>query len=81
MPLFILTKKTTTYIKSQSGWLTAVHLPKRVPFQNPVEIKVNSNLQKDICANYFYETEQNLQCSIRKYLRGIRYGPRIQRLT
>ena len=66
---FHVSKKTKRYIERQSGWLTVVYLPKRSPYLNPVETRINRNLKKDICANYTYETEENLLCSVRKYLR------------
>jgi len=53
---FHVSKKTRQYVERQSGWLTVVHLPKRAPFLNPVETRVNRNLKKDICTNYCYET-------------------------
>ena len=59
------------------GLLTVVYLPKRAPFLNPVETRVNRNLKKDICANYCYETEENLLCSVRKYLRRTGCWPKI----
>ena len=51
---FHINKKTRKYVESQSGWLTVLYLPKRAPFLNLVETKVNRNLKKDICANYCY---------------------------
>lgn len=74
---FHVSKKTRRYIEEQSGWLTAVFLPKRSSFLNLVETKVNRNLQKDICANYCYETEEDLLCSVRKYLRRTGCWPKI----
>jgi transposase len=66
---FHVSKKTKRYMETQSEWLTAVYLPKKAPFLNLVETKVNRNLKKDICANYCYETEEDLICSVRRYLR------------
>ncbi len=74
---FHISKKTKRYIETQSKWLTAVYLPKRSPFLNPVETKVNRNLKKDICANYSYETKADLVCSMRKYLRRMGCWPKI----
>ena len=74
---FHVSKKTTRYIEKQSEWLTVVYLPKRAPFLNPVETRVNRNLKKDICANYCYETEESLLCSVRKYLRRTGCWPNI----
>ena len=66
---FHVSKKSTNYIKRQSEWLTVVYLPKKALFLNPVETRVNRNLKKDICANYCYETEEDLVGSVRRYLR------------
>lgn len=74
---FHVSKKTKKYVESQFGWLTVIHLPKKAPFLNLVETKVNRNLKKDICANYCYETKEDLSCSMRKYLRRIGCWPKI----
>ena len=75
---FHVSKKTKRYMERQSdNWLTVVFLPKRLPFLNPVETKVNRNLKKDVCANYNYETEENLLRYVREYLRKIGSWPRI----
>lgn len=74
---FHVSKKTKQYVESQSKWLTVIYLPKRAPYLNPVETKVNRNLQKDICANYCYETKEKLLCYVRKYLRRVRCWPKI----
>ncbi|HSF50441.1 MAG TPA: hypothetical protein VLA74_06750, partial [Nitrososphaeraceae archaeon] len=47
------------------------------PFLNLVETKVNRNLKKDVCANYNYETEENLLCTVRRYLRCMGSWPKI----
>lgn len=74
---FHVSKKTTRYIEEQSKWLTVLYLPKKAPFLNLVETKVNRNLKKDICANYCYETKNELLCSMRKYLRRMGCWPKI----
>lgn len=74
---FHVSKKTRQYAEKQSEWLTIVYLPKRSPFLNPVETKVNRNLKKDVCANYCYKTKKDLLCSVRKYLRRIGCWPKI----
>ena len=73
---FHVSKKTRQYVERQSEWLTVVYLPKRSPFLNPVETRINRNIKKDICANYCYETEENLLCSVLKYLRRTGVDPR-----
>ena len=74
---FHVSKKTKHYMEKQSDWLTVLFLPTRAPFLNIVETKVNRNLKKDVCANYNYETEYNLLCTVRRYLRCIGSWPKI----
>ena len=75
---FHVSKKTKQFIERQSDdWLTVLFLPKRSPFLNLVETKVNRNLKKDVCANYNYETEYSLLCAVRKYLRNIGSWPKL----
>jgi DDE superfamily endonuclease len=74
---FHVSKKTKHYMEKQSDWLTVLFLPTRAPFLNPVETKVNRNLKKDVCANYNYETEENLLCTVRRYLRCMGSWPKI----
>jgi len=75
---FHISKKTKQFIGKQSeDWLTVLFLPRHAPFLNIVETKVNRNLKKDICANYNYETEENLLCTVRRYLRYFGCWPKI----
>lgn len=74
---FHVSKKTKQFMERQSYWLTAIFLPTRAPFLNLVETKVNRNLKKDVCANYNYETEENLLYVVRKYLRKIGSWPKL----
>ena len=74
---FHVSKKTKQHIERQSYWLTVLFLPTRAPFLNLVETKVNRNLKKDVCANYNYETEENLLCTVRRYLRPMDSWPKI----
>ena len=74
---FHVSKKTKQFIEKQSDWLTVLFLPTRAPFLNPVETQVNRNLKKDVCANYNYETEDNLLCTVRQYLRCMGRWPKI----
>ena len=67
---FHLSNNTKQFIEKQSeDWLTVLFLPTHTPFLNIVETKVNRNLKKDVCANYNYGTEDNLLCTVRRYLR------------
>ena len=74
---FHVSNKTKQYMKKQSYWLTVLFLPTRASFLNIVETKVNRNLKKDVCANYNYETEENLLCTVRRYLRCFGSWPKI----
>jgi len=74
---FHVSKKTKQFLEKQSDWLTVLFLPTRSPFLNLVETRVNRNLKKDVCANYNYETEENLLCTVRKYLRKIGSWPKL----
>ena len=74
---FHVSKKTKQYMQRQSDWLTVLFLPKRSPYLNLVETKVNRNLKKDVCANYNYETENSLLCIVRRYLRCMGSWPKI----
>ena len=74
---FHTSNKTKRYIEKHSNWLTVLFLPTRASFLNIVETKVNRNLKKDICANYNYETEENLLCTVRRYLRCFGCWPKI----
>lgn len=74
---FHVSNKTKQYMEKQSYWLTAIFLPIRAPFLNIVETKVNRNLKKDVCSNYNYETEDNLLCTVRRYLRCFGCWPKI----
>ena len=68
---FHVIRKTKQFIEKQSNWLTVIFLPKRSPNLNLVEIKVNRNLKKDVCANHNYQTEENLINAVKRYLRSI----------
>jgi hypothetical protein len=74
---FHVSNNTKQYMENQSNWLTVLFLPRRAPFLNIVETKVNRNLKKDVCANYNYETEENLLCTVRRYLRCFGCWPKI----
>jgi hypothetical protein len=68
---FHVSRKTKYFLNKQAQWLNVIYLPKRSPNLNPVETKVNRNLKKDTCANYNYQSEENLIAAVTKYLRSI----------
>ena len=51
-----VSKITREYVNAQKKdcWLTVIHLPKRAPYLNPNERKVNQKIKLDVCANRFY---------------------------
>jgi hypothetical protein len=49
---FHISKMTREYIngqKKEDCWLTVIHLPKRAPYLNPNERKVNQRIKSDVC--------------------------------
>jgi transposase len=74
---FHVSTKTVKFIEEQSDWLTIIFLPKRSPNLNPVEIRVNRNLKKDVCANHNYQSEKRLINTVRKYLGDIGSWPKL----
>ena len=43
------------YVNAQKDWLTIIHLPKKTPYMNPNERRVNQQIKSDVCANRFYQ--------------------------
>jgi DDE superfamily endonuclease len=56
------------YINTQKDWLTIIHLPKKAPYLNPNERKVNQRIKSDVCANRFYEHIEDQKAAISEYL-------------
>jgi hypothetical protein len=56
------------YVKVQKDWLTIVHLPKKAPYLNPNERKVNQQIKSDVCANRFYEHMEEQKAAVSEYL-------------
>ena len=56
------------YIGAQKDWLTIIHLPKKAPYLNPNERKVNQRIKSDVCANRFYEHIEDQKAAITEYL-------------
>ena len=45
-----ISKITREYVnKQKKDWLTVIHLPKRAPYLNPNERKVNQKIKSDVC--------------------------------
>ena len=56
------------YIKIQKDWLTIIYLPKKAPYLNPNERKVNQQIKSYVCANRFYENIENQKAAVSEYL-------------
>ena len=54
--------------KEEEDWLTIIHLPKKAPYLNPNERKVNQQIKSDVCANRFYEHIEEQKTAISEYL-------------
>ena len=47
---FHISRMVNYYVKAQKDWLTMIHLPKKAPYLNPNERKVNERIKSDVCA-------------------------------
>lgn len=65
---FHVSKMVRGYISAQKDWLTVINLPKRAPYLNPNERKVNQQMKSDVCANRFYPNPEEQKIAISKYL-------------
>ena len=65
---FHLSMTVRKYINTQKDWLTIIHLPKKAPYLNPNERKVNERIKSDVCTNRFYEHIEDQKAAISEYL-------------
>jgi hypothetical protein len=65
---FHVSKMMNDYIKTQKDWLTTIHLPKKAPYLNPNERKVNQLIKSCVCANRFYENIEDQKAAVSEYL-------------
>jgi hypothetical protein len=65
---FHVSKMTNDYIKTQKDWLTIIYLPKKAPYLNPNERKVNQQIKSNICANRFYYHIEEQKTAVSEYL-------------
>jgi transposase len=63
-----VSRTALNYIDAQKDWLTIIHLPKKAPYLNPNERKVNQRIKTDVCANRFYEHIEDQKAAISEYL-------------
>jgi hypothetical protein len=48
--------------------LTIIYIPKKAPYLNPNERKVNQQIKSDVCANRFYEHMEEQKAAVSEYL-------------
>ena len=65
---FHVSKEVQDYINTQKEWLTTICLPKKAPYLNPNERKVNQQIKSDVCANRFYKNIEDQKASVSEYL-------------
>ena len=65
---FHVSKMMNDYIKNQKDWLTIIYLPKKAPYLNPNERKINQQIKSNICANRFYDHIEEQKTAISEYL-------------
>jgi hypothetical protein len=65
---FHVSKMMNNYIKTQKDWLTIIYLPKKAPYLNPNERKVNQQIKSNICANRFYDHIEEQKTAVSEYL-------------
>lgn len=65
---FHISKRTNDYINAQKHWLTIIYLPKKAPYLNPNERKVNQQIKSCVCANRFYEDIQDQRAAVSEFL-------------
>ena len=64
---FHLSKTVMDYVNTQKeDWLTIIHLPKKAPYLNPNERKVNQQIKSDVmCKQVLWSHRRTKNCSIR----------------
>ena len=65
---FHVSKMMNDYIKIQKDWLTIIYLPKKAPYLNPNERKVNQRIKSCVCANIFYENIEDQKTAVLEFL-------------
>src|SRR5215472_18134655 len=61
---FHVSKMMNDYIKIQKDWLTIIYLPKKAPYLNPNERKINQQIKSCVCANRFYENIEDQKTAV-----------------
>jgi DDE superfamily endonuclease len=65
---FHISKRINDYINARKHWLTIIYLPKKAPYLNPNERKVNQQIKSCVCANRFYKDIQDQRATISEFL-------------
>ena len=55
-------------LNTQKDWLSIIRLPKKAPYLNPNERKVNQRIKSDVCANRFYDNIEEQKTAVSEYL-------------
>src|SRR5438093_650672 len=64
-----ISQMVRNYINAQKeDWLTVIHLPKKAPYLNPNERRVNQQIKLDVCANRFYNHIEEQKTAVSEYL-------------
>jgi hypothetical protein len=58
----------TKIYQQPERWLTKIYLPKKVPYLNPNERKLNKRITSYVCANRFYQDIEDQKVAISEYL-------------
>ncbi|MFY9797456.1 MAG: hypothetical protein WAJ93_17355, partial [Candidatus Nitrosopolaris sp.] len=54
--------------QKEEDWLNIIYLPKKAPYLNPNERKVNQQIKSNICANRFYDHKEEQETAVSEYL-------------
>jgi len=65
---FHISKMTNDYINAQKHWLTIIYLPKKTPYLNPNEGRVNQQIKLCVCANRFYGHMEDQKNAVSEFL-------------
>src|SRR5215467_4328524 len=65
---FHVSKMMNDYIRTQKDWLTIIYLPKKAPYLNPNERKINQQIKSCVCANRFYDNIEDQKIAVSEYL-------------
>ena len=65
---YINAQKEEEEEEEEEDCLTTIHLPKKAPYLNPNERKVNQQIKSDVCGNRFYTQIVEQKAAVSGYL-------------